>query len=132
MTGVVIKQTIKCGTPGCKCNRGKPHKWYYYLFYRQWDGARWKMKKEYVPRKKVKALRRKIRRWKNRDREEKRCEKVLEELSKVALRALHGDPVAMMVWEVRCDEYRRTVRQLRRRERRMERCEKGYLTEMRN
>ena len=70
LTGVVIKEKVRCGKPGCRCNRGLLHKWYYYLYYRQFEGI-WKLKKEYIPRHKVKALKRKIEACKREDRESK-------------------------------------------------------------
>lgn len=70
LTGVVIKEKVRCGKPGCRCNRGLPHKWYYYLYYRQFEGI-WKLRKEYIARHKVKALKREIEGYKREDKKGK-------------------------------------------------------------
>ncbi|MEA1965519.1 MAG: DUF6788 family protein [Candidatus Aerophobetes bacterium] len=71
LAGVVIKEAVRCGKPNCKCARGKLHKWYYYLYYRKLVDGEWKLKKEYVPRNKVKYIRKKISRIKNEEKQTK-------------------------------------------------------------
>lgn len=60
LAGVIIKEAVKCGKPNCKCAKGKLHKWYYYLYYRELFNGEWKLKKEYISRNKVKYMRKKI------------------------------------------------------------------------
>ena len=69
LAGVIIKEAVKCGKPNCRCAKGKLHKWYYYLYYRGLVNEGWKLKKEYVPRNKVKYMRRKISQIKSEDRQ---------------------------------------------------------------
>jgi len=67
MTGVVVKEAVKCGKENCHCSRGNLHKWYYYLYYRSFENDKWKLKKEYINHSKVKYLRGKIKAQKNKD-----------------------------------------------------------------
>lgn len=67
MTGVVVKEAVKCGKENCSCAKGNLHKWYYYLYYRSFENDKWKLKKEYISHNKVKYLRRKIKTLKNKD-----------------------------------------------------------------
>ena len=68
LAGVIIKEAVKCGKPNCRCADGRLHKWYYYLYYRGLVNEGWKLKKEYVPRNKVKYMRRKINRIKSEEK----------------------------------------------------------------
>ena len=61
LTGVILKEGVRCGKPGCRCQDGKLHKWYYYHYFRKNENNRWVLCKEYVPRSKVKYLRKRIR-----------------------------------------------------------------------
>lgn len=67
MTGVVVREAVKCGKANCRCTKGDLHKWYYYLYYRSFDDNKWKLKKEYVSKSKVKYLKGKIKAQKNKD-----------------------------------------------------------------
>ena len=67
LTGVVIKEAVKCGKKNCRCSKGNLHKWYYYLYYRSFENDKWKLKKKYVSHSKVKYLKRKIKVLKNND-----------------------------------------------------------------
>jgi hypothetical protein len=98
MTGVVIKEKVKCGKPGCRCARGKLHGWYYYVYYREWDGARWRLRKEYVQRSKAKILRRKIRRWKRRDLEKRRYDELLLKFLMNAISGAKGNYGSYNKW----------------------------------
>ena len=69
LVGVIIKEAVKCGKPNCRCTGGRLHKWYYYLYYRGLVNERWKLRKEYVPRNKVKYMRRKISQIKSEDKQ---------------------------------------------------------------
>jgi hypothetical protein len=60
LAGVIIKEAVKCGKSNCKCAKGELHRWYYYLYYRGYVSGEWKLKKEYIPRNKVKYMRKKI------------------------------------------------------------------------
>lgn len=61
LTGVVVKEAVRCGKENCRCAKGKLHRWYYYHYFRQFEDGEWKLKKRYITRPKVKYLRRKIR-----------------------------------------------------------------------
>lgn len=65
LTGVIVKEAVKCGRKDCRCSSGKLHKWYYYLYYRSFENGVWKLKKEYISRNKVKYLRAKIKEMKS-------------------------------------------------------------------
>lgn len=68
LTGVVIKEAVRCGKRDCHCGHGEDlHRWYYYLYYRSFDNGAWKLKKEYVKKSKVKYLKAKIKEQKNKD-----------------------------------------------------------------
>lgn len=67
MTGVVVKEAVKCGKENCRCSKGDLHKWYFYLYFRTFENDKWKLKKEYVSQSKVKYLKRKIKVLKNTD-----------------------------------------------------------------
>ena len=67
MTGVVVKEAVKCGKENCRCSKGDLHKGYHYLYYRSFENGKWKLKKEYVSQSKVKYLKRKIKILKNTD-----------------------------------------------------------------
>lgn len=67
LTGVVVKEAVKCGKVNCHCTKGDLHKWYYYLYYRSFENGKWRLKKEYVNRGRVKYLRGKIKELKNKD-----------------------------------------------------------------
>lgn len=72
LTGVILKERVRCGKSNCRCARGKLHGWYYYHYYREFDGEGWRLRKRYVPRSRVKYLRRKIRGVKERENQVKR------------------------------------------------------------
>lgn len=68
LTGVVIKETVRCGKKDCYCHQGeKLHKGYYYLYYRNFENGVWKLKKEYIKKNKVQYLKAKIKELKNRE-----------------------------------------------------------------
>ena len=68
LTGVLIKEKVRCGKPNCRCMRhNRLHQWYYYLYWRDYGVLR----KEYVPRAELVKLRRKIKTVKTKDMEEK-------------------------------------------------------------
>lgn len=69
LAGVIIKEAVKCGKPNCRCAGGKLHRWYYYLYYRELVNGEWKLKKEYVPRNKVKYMRMKISQIKSKEKQ---------------------------------------------------------------
>src|SRR5262245_47492898 len=53
LPGVVLYQWVRCGRPGCRCARGRPHGPYHYRFWR--EGGR--LRKAYVRRADVAAVR---------------------------------------------------------------------------
>ncbi len=69
LAGVIMKEAVKCGKPNCRCAGGRLHKWYYYLYYRGFANGEWKLRKEYVPRNKVKYIGRKISQIKSEDKQ---------------------------------------------------------------
>jgi hypothetical protein len=52
LPGVVCRQWVRCGKPGCRCARGKPHGPYFYHFWRQAG----RLHKEYVRPAEVEAV----------------------------------------------------------------------------
>ena len=53
LPGVVCSHMVRCGKLNCKCQRGELHGPYYYRFWRE-DG---KLRKQYVPRSQLEAIR---------------------------------------------------------------------------
>jgi hypothetical protein len=68
LPGVVLEQWIRCGRRNCRCAGGKKHGPYYYRVWRQ-DG---RLRKAYVPRDEVEAVRIQCRARQEEEREE-RC-----------------------------------------------------------
>ncbi len=68
LAGVIVKEAVRCGKRNCRCAQGRPHRWYYYLYYRVLTERGWKLKKEYVPKARVRALRSRIRAAKAQER----------------------------------------------------------------
>lgn len=68
LTGVVVKEAVKCGKNNCSCSKGDLHKWYYYLYYRRFVNDKWELKKEYINHSRVKYLRGKIKKMKDKDK----------------------------------------------------------------
>ena len=66
--GYVYRTSRKCGHPTCKCASSAYKHFFYRLEYRVREKGRWKKKREYVAKNKVKALRQRIRRAKEKDK----------------------------------------------------------------
>ena len=60
LTGTIVKEKVKCGKPNCRCNKGKPHKYYFYHYFRRLLKGVWRLNKQYIAKNKVKYLRKKI------------------------------------------------------------------------
>jgi len=68
LTGVIIKEKVRCGRKNCRCRReNKLHGWYYYLYWREGKTLR----KSYIPKSDIKRLKRTIKQAKNKDMKEK-------------------------------------------------------------
>ena len=68
LTGVLIKVKVRCGKQNCRCVRlRRLHRWYYYLYYRN-NGI---LRKQYVPKSKIRKLRQTIKSTKAEDMQEK-------------------------------------------------------------
>jgi len=67
--GYIYRTSRKCGHPGCKCVSSPYRHPFYRLEYRIKENGRWQKKREYLAKSKVKALRQKIRRAKEKDRQ---------------------------------------------------------------
>ena len=67
--GYVYRTGRKCGHPTCKCASSPYRHPFYRLEYRIKENGRWQKKREYVTKNKVKALRQRIRRAKEKDRQ---------------------------------------------------------------
>ena len=65
--GYVYRTSRKCGHPTCKCASSAYKHFFYRLEYRVREKGRWKKKREYVAKNKVKSLRQRIRRAKEKD-----------------------------------------------------------------
>lgn len=68
LTGTVHEQFVRCGKPNCKCSRGELHGAYYYHFVRV--GGR--LRKRYVKRGEVKAIRAACARRRRQERESRK------------------------------------------------------------
>ena len=66
--GCLVAETVRCGKGRCRCRWGKPHGPYWYLYYRAWDGRRWRLRKRYVPADQLEEARRRLERAKAGDR----------------------------------------------------------------
>ena len=67
MNGNVYRGTRKCGKTDCKCATSPKNKHSFYrLEYRVKEKGRWRRKRKYVPKHKVKSLRQRIKRAKQR------------------------------------------------------------------
>ena len=63
--GYLVARTVRCGKVNCRCRRlGERHGPYWYLYYRAWDGERWRQRARYVRADRVEALRRRLERVK--------------------------------------------------------------------
>jgi len=69
LSGYIYRRKGKCGKPNCKCARTKHRHTAYQLQYRELVGGKWKQRSEYIPKCRVRALRARIKRAKERDRE---------------------------------------------------------------
>ena len=79
LTGTIVKEKVRCGKSNCRCmKQNKSHKWYYYLYWRKGK----LLKKYYLPKTKVRTLKRKIILAKTKDKEEKNRLKFYQELYK--------------------------------------------------
>ena len=67
--GYVYRTGRKCAHPTCKCASSPYRHPFYRLEYRIKENGRWQKKREYVTKNKVKALRQRIRRAKEKDRQ---------------------------------------------------------------
>lgn len=66
--GYVYRTGRKCGHPTCKCASSPYRHPFYRLEYRIKENGRWRRRREYVAKSKVKALRQRIRRAKEKDK----------------------------------------------------------------
>ena len=66
--GIIIKEAVKCGKPNCRCAKGRPHKWYYYLYWRDYQD-RGQLKKEYIKKDEVNKLKKKIKETTSKDKQ---------------------------------------------------------------
>jgi hypothetical protein len=71
LAGVVLEQWKRCGRGNCRCASGALHGPYFYRFWRQ-DGH---LRKAYVPREEVEAVRSRCRARQEEEREERRTER---------------------------------------------------------
>jgi hypothetical protein len=77
LTGVIIKEKVRCGRKNCRCVReNKLHGWYYYLYWREGKI----LKKSYIPKTEIDQLKQKIKQAKWKDMKDK---KILKEYMKL-------------------------------------------------
>ena len=70
LSGNVYRGTRKCGKNNCRCATSPKNKHpFWRLEYRIRDNGRWRRKREYVPKNKVKSLRQRIKRAKQKDKQ---------------------------------------------------------------
>ncbi len=72
MTGVIIKEKVRCGKKNCRCAQGEEylHKWYNYLYWRDSQNGGI-LRKRYIPKSELAGLKRKIKLEKEKDSTEK-------------------------------------------------------------
>jgi len=72
LNGYIYRRKKRCGYPNCRCAKSEKYRHTaYWLQYRELVDGEWKRRSEYVPKEKVRALRARIKRAKQRDREAK-------------------------------------------------------------
>jgi hypothetical protein len=71
LSGVVLEQYKRCGRRNCRCSSGALHGPYFYRYWRQ-DGH---LRKAYVPRNEVEAVRSQCRARQEEQREQRRFER---------------------------------------------------------
>ena len=62
-----MAEHVRCGKPNCRCRHGDKHGPYWYLYYRRLEKGAWRLRKRYVPRKEVDAVREQLAAAKARD-----------------------------------------------------------------
>lgn len=68
LCGYIYRRRKKCGKPNCRCAKDDKYRHIaYYLQFREWINGKWKRRSEYVPKSKVRALRARIKRAKQKD-----------------------------------------------------------------
>lgn len=67
LTGVLIKEKVKCGKKNCICNRANLHGPYIYHYFRDFIDGQWLLIKKYVVKSKAPYLRQKIKKVKSRE-----------------------------------------------------------------
>ena len=65
----LVREYVRCGRLGCRCQRGLKHGPYWYLRYLEWDraGRVDRYRREYVPRSQLRRVRRWLRRYQERE-----------------------------------------------------------------
>jgi len=66
--GYLVAEYVRCGKPGCRCQRGEKHGPYWYVHFRRLENGTWRQRKRYVPRDQVDVVRAHLERGKARDR----------------------------------------------------------------
>jgi hypothetical protein len=88
LSGNIIRAKRKCGKANCRCSQSKKYLHpYYYLEYKELVNGRWKRKREYVSKSKVRALRAKIKRAKQKENRDK---KILKQVPLIAKKLAHN------------------------------------------
>lgn len=119
LAGNIYRSTHRCGRPNCRCAVSK-RDWHpaYYLDYKQWHRGRgWVRQREYVPKSQVKALRQRIRRAKERDRQRRQLLKHFKKEAPRLVKALQqnpSDPFALYAITVFLEQNPQPVNELQR------------------
>ncbi len=66
--GYLVAEYVRCGKPGCRCQRGQRHGPYWYLRFRRLENGVWRQRKRFIPAAQVKAVRERLKRNKARDK----------------------------------------------------------------
>ncbi|MBC8462382.1 MAG: hypothetical protein H8D67_30800 [Deltaproteobacteria bacterium] len=93
LCGYVYRRKVRCGKPTCRCSKLEKYRHSaYYIQYREWVNGKWKRRSEYIPKKKVRAFRARIKRAKQREKETKEAVRLfLDQAPKLIRRLKNPD-----------------------------------------
>ena len=93
LCGYVYRRKVRCGKPNCRCAKDDKYRHTaYYLQYRERVNGKWKRRSEYVPKNKIRALRARIKRAKQRDREIRETTRAVLDLANSVAKNLKSNP----------------------------------------
>ena len=91
LCGYIYRRRKKCGKPTCRCAKDDKYcHTSYQLQYREFVGGKWVQRSEHIPKDKVRALRARIKRAKQRDKETKESVKEFLDQAPKLIKRLHN------------------------------------------